>query len=120
MEGNCLELSFEGERCTYNGPSDLETGPVTLIFLNESGGRAAVNLMRLLGDKTIQDMIDSIGEEPSHDVAPMWANSVNTWQVIRSGEVYTWEGGLKPGIHTMVCASPQYGVWYGSGFTVED
>jgi len=118
--GNCLELSFDGENCTYTGPTALKTGTVTLIFLNESEGRAAVNLVRHLGDQTIQDMIDLIGEEPSPGHAPSWANPVNTWQIIRSGETYAWEGALKAGIHTMVCADPQRGVWHGAGFTVED
>lgn len=121
VEDVCMELSFDGEKnCTYSGPSDVKTGPVTLIFLNESGGRAAVELFRHLGDQTIQDMIDSIGEEPATEKGPMWANPVNTWQIIGSGEIYSWTGDLKPGVHTMVCASLQHGVWFGGGFTVED
>jgi hypothetical protein len=115
-----MMLSFDGENCTYDGPADLKSGPVTLLFLNESGGPAAVNLYRHLGDETIQDMIDYIGEEPYTGHGPTWVNPVNPWQLIRSGQVYTWEGTLKPGIHTLVCASPQYGLWHGGGFTVED
>jgi hypothetical protein len=116
-----MELAFDSEKnCMYSGPSEVKTGPVTLVFRNESGGRAGVNLVRHLGDQTIQDMIDSIGEEPSSGTAPIWANPVNTWQVIGSGETDAWEGHLKPGIHTMVCASPQYGIWFGGGFTVEE
>lgn len=120
VEGNCLELTFDGESCTYEGPTDLKTGPVTLLFLNESEGRAAVNLVRHTGDETIQDMIDYIGEEPSTGTAPTWTRGLGTFQVIRSGESHTWEGVLEPGIHTMVCASPQYGIWFGTGLTVED
>ena len=120
VEGNCMKLSFDGENCTYDGPTDFKTGPVTLLFLNESGSLAAVNLVRHTGDETIQDKIDYIGEEPSSVHAPPWTRGLGTWQLIRSGKIYTWEGSLEPGIHTMTCASPEYGIWHGAGFTVED
>ena len=120
VEGNCMKLSFDGENCTYDGPTDFKTGPVTLLFLNESEGIAAGNLMRHTGDETIQDMIDYIGEEPSTGTFPTWTHGLGTFQVIRSGERHTWEVVLEPGIHTMVCASPQYGIWFGTGLTVED
>jgi hypothetical protein len=118
--GNCIKLSFDGENCVYDGPTDFKTGPVTLLFFNESGDLAAVNLMRLTGDKTTQDVIEYIGEEPSSAHAPSWTRPLGTWQVIASGKIYTWEGYLEPGIHAMVCASPLYGIWYGGGFEVED
>lgn len=120
VEGNCLMVSFDGEHCTYHGPADLKSGPVTLIFLNESEARTGVHLLRHLGDETIQDAIDRIGEGPSPLPQPGWANPVNDWQVIGSGEIYTWEGSLKPAIHSVVCGAPRYGVWSGGGFTVEE
>lgn len=125
VEKNCLELSFDGKRCTYEGPTSLKAGPVTLLFLNESEGRAAVGLVRHTGDETIQDMIDYIGEEPSTGSSPSWAQWVPTWSPVDSGERYTWEGILEPGIHTMVCGIPwpglgQHTVWFGGGFKVED
>lgn len=121
VEGICMELSFDGESCTYEGPNDFKQGWVTLLFINESGGRAAVNLVRHTGDETIQDMIDLIGEEPSTAHHPGWSVEVGTWKPIASGKSCTWKGVLEPGVHTMVCAriSP-LGVWHGTGLTVED
>jgi hypothetical protein len=116
-----MKLSFDGEKkCVYDGPTNLNTGSVTLIFLNESGSLAAVNMMRHTGDETIQDMIDYLGEEPSSNHHPRWSEEVGTWKIISSGNSHIWNGTLEPGIHTMVCASPQYGIWYGGGFAVED
>lgn len=114
------ELSFDGDSCTYQGPTDLKTGPVTLLFLNESGVNAVVGLLRHAGDKTIQDMIDYIGEEPSMKQSPSWALIVFE-ESVPAGTSYTWEGSLKAGIHSVVCAtiSPP-GVWFGTGLTVED
>jgi hypothetical protein len=126
VEGMCLELSFDGENCAYEGPTDLKPGLVTLIFLNESDGWAASNLIKLLGDKTLQDVIEYNGEEPSTKHAPSWSVDVpGVWKEINPGESHFWEGVLEPGIHALVCArSPPWpesiGVWLGTGITVGD
>jgi hypothetical protein len=125
VERNCLWLSFDGESCNYEGPTALKAGPVTLLFLNESEGRAAVGLMRHTGEETIQDMIDYMREEPSTGISPPWVRHIPTWRDIDPGESHTWEGVLEPGIHTMVCGISEPGfmqhtVWFGAGFTVED
>jgi hypothetical protein len=124
VEGNCLELSFDGEKCTYMGPSTLKSGHVTLLFLNDSEIIATVGLVRHTGDETIQDMIDYIGEEPSTGISPSWVKLIPTWSPVHAGERYTWEGILEPGIHTMVCGISggyvQHTIWFGGGFKVED
>ena len=122
VEGICLELTFDGGSCTYDGPTDFKTGSVTLNFLNESEGRAAVNLVRHTGDETIQDMKDTFVEEPSTGHHPYWTTEIyGVWKAIDAGESHTWEGALEPGIHTMVCARmTPLGVWFGTGLTVED
>jgi hypothetical protein len=125
VKGNCLWLTFDSESCIYEGPTTLKAGPVTLLFLNESEGIAAVGLMRHTGDETIQDMIDYIGEEPSIGTSAPWVRHIPTWRDIDPGESHTWEGILEPGIHTMVCGIPEPGlfqhtIWFGGGFEVED
>jgi hypothetical protein len=116
-----LWLSFDGEICTYEGPTALKAGPVTLLFLNESEVHAKVNLSRHRGDTTIQDTIDYFGEEPSTVDHPSWTLALGISKVIRPAESQTWEGILKPGIHTMVCETIiPYAVWFGGGFTVEE
>ena len=121
-----LQLTFDGESCTYEGPTTLKAGPVTLIFNNNQSERgAAVNLVRHTGDETIQDMIDTIGEEPSTGYVPSWVEELGTWERVAPGESYTWEGVLEPGIHTMGCAKlttglPGWEVWFGGGLTVEE
>lgn len=122
VEGVCIVLSFDSEKnCMYSGPSEVKTGPITLIFLNDSGLRTAANLMRHLGDQTIQDMIDSLGEEPFHGrITFSWIKHAYVPPFIRSGETYAWQGDLRPGIHSILCSSPEVGHWYGGGFSVED
>lgn len=121
IEDGVLRLTFDGESCIYEGPTTLKAGPVTLLFFNESEGPAAVNLDRLAEDKTIQDLIDFIGEEPSEKSHPYWARPLGTWGNVDPGESHTWEGILEPRDHTLVCARlVPFGVWFGTGLTVED
>lgn len=115
-----LLLTFDGDSCTYEGPTLLIAGPVTLIFVNESEGGATVNLVRHAGDETIQDMIDTFDEEPSTGHHPGWTREIHSKAVPHS-EGHTWEGALEPGIHSMLCIrQAPYGVWFGTGLTVVD
>jgi hypothetical protein len=117
-----LSLNIDGKSCTYEGPTLLKPGPITLRFYNESEGWAATNLLKHSGDETIQDAIDYIGEEPTTKYRPAWAQDLGTWEEIAAGKSYRWKGDLELGIYHMVCAStsPGYGAWFGAGLTVED
>ena len=116
-----LELSFSGERCTYHGPTELSPGPVELLFNNNADGLAAVNFHRLLEGKTIQDVIEYHGDEPTSKLRPSWAEELGTWKEIESGEQHRWEGELEEGNYFMVCANMMpFGVWLGTGITVDE
>jgi hypothetical protein len=122
IEGVCLELIFDGESCLYEGPTSIMTVPITLIFRNDSDRAATTNMIRLKGDKTIQDLIEYNGEEPSQTHHPSWSVEIpGVWRTTGPGESHVWEGVLEPGIHAVVCFSCcPGGVWFGSGFSVED
>jgi len=121
VEGNCLELFFDGENCTYRGPANLTSGPVKLLYLKESEGQSAVNLLKHTGDETIQDAIDWIGKEPSAAHHPRWSQELGVWRRVAPGATYIWNGYLVSGIHHMVCARlDPFGVWFGGGFLVEE
>jgi hypothetical protein len=115
-----LRLTFSGESCSYEGATELSPGPVELTFLNESEGSAAVNLLSIDEGYTIQDVIDGFGPEPSTEHAPYWTDELGTWRNVAPGHSYLWEGDLEVGPYFMVCArlSP-FGVWFGTGLTVE-
>jgi len=120
VEGNCIELTFLGESCVYEGPEILENGNITLIFSNESDMPYAANLIRLLENKTYQDLIDYQGEEPSSKVAPRWSSQYpGLLEFVGSGKKQIWTGDLESGIHALVCLGSD-GVWLGGGFTVVD
>jgi hypothetical protein len=113
-----LHLTFTGDDCIYEGPTLLKAGPVTLHFDNQGDMLAAVNLMRHLEGKTIQDMIDYLGEEPFVGHQPTWVEDLETWLYINAGESLTWEGVLEPSVYSMVCGRVTGNIWYGTGLTV--
>ncbi len=115
-----MRLVFDGDSCVYEGGDSLSAGPVTLEFVNQSDGIAAMNLAWHTGDETIEDVRAHIGDEPSSRHVPAWSREVpGVWSPIRAGETQLWEGEVEPALHHMVCArlSP-LGVWFGSGLTV--
>jgi hypothetical protein len=125
VEGNCLELTFTGEGCIYEGPTDLKPGPVAVFFHHEGDGWAAANLIRLLEDKTLEDLRYLIGEEPSTQHQPSWSEHYpGVWKEIRAGESHFWEVNLEPGIHALFCvrtaAWPEpINVWFGKTWTID-
>ena len=73
-----LNLTFDGDSCTYEGSTEITAGSVELVFANESGATAAVNLLELLEGRTIQDVIEYHGPEPTTAHAPWWTRSLGT------------------------------------------
>ena len=120
VEGNCLWLSFDGESCIYEGPTALKAGPITLLFLNESETTAYAGLVKLTGDKTIQDLIEYNGEEPSTKHAPFWTQTIFAYQVVPEGGSNIWKGLLEVGTYGMVCIRvTPHGAWVATGLTVD-
>ena len=121
VEGNCLELSFDGESCVYKGPSDLKTGSATLLFLNESDQGAAVGFLKHYMDKRIQDAIDYFGEGPSTRATPGWTLKLNVPGNVPPGQPETWNGVLEPGTYSMICGNwDPHMLWFGGGVTVTE
>lgn len=122
VEGVCLRLAFDGVNCTYEGPAEIESGQLKLIFINESGGMASAGLFRLIEGVTFQDVIDYTEEEPYTLNPPPFVFVVNSFfGMMKEGRSHIREGVLEPGIHTLVCVRedpPR--LFYGGGFLVEE
>jgi len=120
VEGVCLDLTFDGESCIYDGPTEVASGSVTLLFHNKSEGSAAVNFLMLLEERTIEDVIEYNGEEPFMKHHPSWSRELGTWRPIASGGGQEWQGNLEPGEYFMVCARmAPLGGWLGTGLTAK-
>jgi len=107
-----------GNQCTNRGNSPL-------FFFNNSEISGNVGLFRLQKDKTYQDWIYYIGEEPSPKHHPMWSSEQGAWRKesnpVLPGEVYIWDGALVFGDHALVCTRAEpHGAWNGGWFSVID
>jgi hypothetical protein len=119
VEGTCLELTFDGESCTYAGPTGFEEGSVILLFINASEEHVGVNLLRHDQGKTMEDMLALFVGGVSTGHHPSWTQELGTWKAIRPGQNQVWRGEPQPGVHTMVCYSACTElVWFGAGLTV--
>ena len=140
---DALHLTFNGESCTYDGPTELTPGPVELVFLNESEENARTVTVIIDEGHTVQDVIDDLGAEPSTGQqppwtksppspwvdAPPWAPERGTGWSTEPGETFRREVDLEAGLYAMACARlsphlPEFvvtvlGVWFGTGLTVE-
>jgi len=122
MEGECVELSYDGQSCTYEGPTLLKVQTITFLFHNDSNEDVVFGIFGHTHNKTIQDMIDFLGEEPSPiENKPAWTERITPWAPIWPGRSYTWKGVLEPGIYSILCIRlTPYGTWFGTGLTVEE
>jgi hypothetical protein len=120
VEGNCLEITFDGGGCTLAVPTSLAAGMTTVIFSNESAEDAAVDLGKPTGGKTIQDLIDDAQQRPT-GYAPDWLLLWGMWETVQPGEVYARRGVLRSGDYGVVCGRVDpHRVWFGGGLTVEE
>ncbi len=51
-----MTVTFDGDGCLYQGPSRLPAGMVTLQFVNDSDGDAAVSMAKLRDGVTLDDV----------------------------------------------------------------
>lgn len=122
VEGICLWVYFDGEECAYNGPIEITSGQVALLFVNDSEVRASANLWKHNEGRTFEEMIAYLEQETPPEAHPPWSNSVfGVWGLINAGGSRVWEGVLYPGIYTVVCGSEALlGALYGTGLAVKE
>ena len=115
-----LRLTFDGQSCIYEGPTEITPGPV--VFAQTVSRRPDSPLAPNTQGATFQDMIDYISPEPSTVYQPAWTHALGTRSRIPSGESRTWERDLESGQYIMVCLrqSTPLLVWFGTGITVGD
>ncbi len=121
-DSRVVQLTFDGEQCTYEGPSVLSAGQgqVEVVYHNESAEDAWFFFGRLDEGKTTQDMIDDIAENPTRSTPPSW--TVNVWnksKIPADSSTTPVPRTVTPGVHNLVCGSetPPY-AYFGGELTV--
>ena len=118
-DSRVLQLTFDGEQCTYEGPSVLSTGEFEITFHNQSAERVWADFSRLAEDKTIQDILD-YNAAPNFG-PPSWTTSVwSHFALSPHGSSIPITRNVGPGLHFLTCGTwtPSYVIHSGSALTV--
>jgi hypothetical protein len=116
----CVEVTFDGENCVVEEPTDNRAGWYTFVFTNESDGVAKIEAGKLGEGRTLEGLAEDTARRPSGH-HPSWITPVGLWEKpLASGDSAKLRGRLKPGEYGVLCFRvPPYAV-YGDGFVVED
>jgi hypothetical protein len=118
-----FKLTFDGQKCTLDGPTEMKSGPISLTFINASNGDTSWRFFKHPEDHPIQDMIDYLEPPGSKNVGPWWASDMSSGQEFSKGEsAIVWEGNLGTGIYSVVCDfeySGSHHFYFGTGLTVK-
>ena len=103
-DSRLLQLTFDGEQCTYEGPSELSAGEIEIVYHNESSEVIWFDFARLNEGRTTQEIIDYIEDGVSG--SPSWTVSVLTWpRISANASSAPTMRTLQPGLHALVCGT---------------
>ena len=119
-DSRVLQLTFDGEQCTYEGPSVLSAGDgqVEVVYHNETSEKSWFNFVWLDEGRTTQDMLDYNADNPTGP--PSWTTGV--WvqnnMPANSSSIPTMRT-VAPGLHWLVCGQePSFDAYFGAELTV--
>ena len=103
-----FHLTFDGEQCTLEGPSELSAGEgegeVEIVSHNETSEMIWLQFVRLFDGKTEKDLIDHI--EAENFGAPSWMTPIITQARLEPNSSSTpTMRTLEPGLHSLVCGT---------------
>lgn len=96
--------SFDGTDCVYEGPSELATGEVTLVFDNTNDVASSFSYFRLDDGHTTLEVIDGLASDTSGE-APGWMREVAARKNIEPGSRAEVSRTFSPGVHLLICGT---------------
>jgi hypothetical protein len=114
-----VDITFDGQKCGYDGPVIIGEGTVVVALSNLSDRPTQLNVVKLDEGKTWQDMLDHQGEPGSYNSLPRWASRLSGSASVDEPDEreYTFE----PGMHAVICLETletRLGVWPGTALDV--
>ena len=104
-DSRLLQLTFDGEQCTYEGPSVLSAGEIEIVYHNKSSEDIRFRFVRLDEGRTTQDMLDYLAD-PNSRGPPSWTTGV--WgqeNVPANSSSIPVMRTVAPGLHTLGCGA---------------
>ena len=119
-ESRVLQMTFDGQQCTYEGPSVLSAGEVEITYQNQTTERVWADFSRLDEGRTIQDLLD-YNADPSSFGQPLFYTSVWIERTLFANSSSTPKMAIvEPGLYFLTCGTwtPSYASYSGSALTV--
>ena len=119
-ESRVLQMTFDGEQCTYEGPTVLSAGEIEITYHNQSAERGWAWFGRLDEGRTIQDLLD-YNADPSSFGQPLFATSVWIERTLSANSSSTPKTAIvEPGLYFLTCGTwtPSYVIYTGTALTV--
>ena len=104
-----LTVTFERDKCTYDGPKVIRQGEVTIIFNNLTDADAGVAVRKIENGKTWQDLVDHFSEKNIGVAPPKWTTVVSHRPVIGDYRAQIFD--LEPGLYAISCGETLQGSW---------
>jgi hypothetical protein len=108
VEVHELTVTFERDKCIYDGPKVIRQGEVTIIFNNLTDATADVVVGRFENGKTWQDLVDVLSET-NRGVRPEWVSRVSYRPVMNDYRAKIFN--LEPGLYAITCSEILQGTW---------
>ena len=101
---DAVVASFDGTDCVYEGPSELATGKVTLVFDNTNDVASSFSYFRLDEGHTTLEVTEGLASDTSGE-APGWMREVAAMKNIEPGTSVELSRAFSPGVHLLVCGT---------------
>ena len=112
-----IEVTFDGENCTYEGPIELTVGEVEIVNYNEGSEDSWFWFGRLDEGRTTQEVLDHIEVDPTAG-SPSWTR-LAFYREVSGGDSFEGVRALSPGLHSVACGTVEDDyAYFGDEFTV--
>ena len=119
-ESRVLQMTFDGQQCTYEGPTVLSAGEVEITYHNQSAERVWADFTKLDEGRSIQDLLD-YNADPSSLGQPLFASSIWIERTLSANSSSTPKMAIvEPGLYFLTCGTwtPSYVIYSGSALTI--
>ncbi len=107
-EGVPLTVTFDGDTCVYDGPTELSPGEVTVTLINGSNRMSYVEMAKLQDGVTFEDVTAYTSPEPFEG-----ARSEDLYEPMEFDQAQAWPGGdgstggtVTSGDYVLACIQP--------------
>lgn len=104
-----LTVSFETEKCIFDGPKVIQQGEVIVTFNNTTKSIVNLDIRKFAEGKTWQDLMTAYNASSKAFIAPNWLSEVSFKPNIKDTSIMTYN--FAPGLYAIGCGEILPGTW---------